>query len=145
MHAVYPWNMTLIGRISSRDSLLVLRLNVSSTPHAWTPRDLDFSLTNNWCVVWDPPLVAQLCCLSHWCSISHRPHYIHEDTLAHPGDRCLTTLWYFGARALRNTGPCRAWDPPYVGPPLLVVKQRPRTGRYTSPLVSSYIFVQRRD
>ena len=64
MHAVYPWNVTLTGRITFSGSFLVLRLNASSTPHAWTPRDLGFSLTGNWCVVWDPPLVAQLFCLT---------------------------------------------------------------------------------
>jgi len=42
MHAAYPWNVTLLGLTSPRGSLLVLRLNTSFTPHAWTPRDLGF-------------------------------------------------------------------------------------------------------
>jgi len=58
MHAAHPWNVTLTSRISSSGSLPVLRLNVSSTPHAWAPRDLGFSLTGNWCVVWDQPQVT---------------------------------------------------------------------------------------
>jgi len=58
MHVVYPWNVTLSGFIASSGYLLVLRLNASSTPHAWAPRGLGFSLTDNWCVVWDPPLMA---------------------------------------------------------------------------------------
>ena len=36
------------------------------------PRNLGFSLTDNWCLVWDPPLVAQLYCLDSRCPIS--PH-----------------------------------------------------------------------
>ena len=44
MHATYPWNITLTGLSSSSGSLLVLRLNASFTPHAWTPRDLGFSI-----------------------------------------------------------------------------------------------------
>jgi len=44
MHAAYPWNATLMGLSSSSGSLLVLRLNALFTPHAWTPRDLGFSL-----------------------------------------------------------------------------------------------------
>jgi len=119
MHAAHPWNVTLTGRYSS--SLLVLRLNTSSTPHARTPRDLGFSLSYNWCVVWDPPLVAQLCCLSHRCPMSHRPHYTVEDTSVHLGDRLLTTPRHFGSRALRDTGPRCSWDPTYVAPSLLVV------------------------
>ena len=44
MHAVYPWNVTLTSLSSSSYSLLVLCLNASFTPHAWTPRNLGFSL-----------------------------------------------------------------------------------------------------
>jgi len=44
MYAVYPWNVTLMGLSASSGSLLVLRLNALFTPHAWTPRDLGFSL-----------------------------------------------------------------------------------------------------
>ena len=72
-------------------------------------------------MVWDPPLVAQLCCSSHRCLISHRPHYIAEDTSVHPGDRCLTTLRHLGSRASRDTGPRCSWDLAYVAPSLLVV------------------------
>ena len=126
MHAAHPWNVTLMGRISSNGSLLVSRQNTSSTPYAWAPRDPGFSLIGNWCVVWDPPLVAQLCCLSHRCLTP-----LHcEDTSTHPGDQSLTTLRCLGACALRDTDPCHSWDPPYVGPPLLVVKRRSRIGRY---------------
>ena len=39
-------------------------------------------------------------------------------------------FFYLGTGALRNTGPCCSWDPPYVGPPLLAVKRRLRNGRY---------------
>jgi len=99
----------------------MLRLNASSTQHAWAPRDLGFSLADNWCVVWDPPLVTQLCCLSHRCPLSHRPPYIIEDTLVHLGDRSLTTLRHLDSCALRDTGPRYSWDPAYVAPPLLVV------------------------
>jgi len=117
MHATHPWNVTLTGRISSSVSLLVLRLNTSSTPHAWIPGDLGFSLTDNWCVVWGPPLVAQLSCSSHRCPISHHPH---------PGDRSLTTLRNLGPRASPDTGPHRSWDPAYVAPPLLAINYAPR-------------------
>jgi len=123
MHAAHPWNVTLIDRISSSGSLLVLRLNALSTPHAWTPRDLGFSLTGNWCVVWGPPLVAQLSCSSHRCPISHRPH---------PGDQSLTTLRHLGPRASRDTGPRRSWDPTYVAPSLLAVN-------YARGLVSTQV------
>ena len=34
------------------------------------PRDLGFSLNDNWCVVWDPPLVVQFYCLGSRCPIS---------------------------------------------------------------------------
>jgi len=121
MHAAHPWNVTLTGRISSSGSLLVLRLNASSSPHAWAPCDLGFSLTDNWRMVRDPLLVAQLCCSNHRFSISHRPHYAPEDTSAHLGDRSLTTLRHLGSRALRDTGPRRSWDPACVAPSLLAI------------------------
>jgi len=44
VHAAYLWNVTLTSLSSSSGSLLVLRLNALFTPHAWTPRDLGFSL-----------------------------------------------------------------------------------------------------
>jgi len=92
--------------------------------------DLDFSLTDNWCVVWDPPLVVQLCCSSHRCPTSHRRRDIVEDTSVHPSDRRLTTLRHLGSRASRDTGLRYSWDPPYAGPSLLAVKLHPRTSRY---------------
>ena len=79
-------------------------------------RDLGFSLTDNWCVVWDPPLVAQLYCSSYRCLTSHRPHDIVEDTSVHSSDYRLTTLQPLGSRASRDTGPRHSRDPPYVGP-----------------------------
>ena len=39
----------------------------------------------------------------------------------HPGDRCLTTLWFLGIRASRDTDPRRSWDPAYVASTSLVV------------------------
>ena len=85
------------------------------------PRDLGFSLIDNWCVVWGPPFMAQFYFLSHRCPISHRPHYTVEDTSVHPGDRRLTTPWHLGSRALRDTGPRLSWNPAYVTPSLLVI------------------------
>jgi len=113
--------MTLTGHISSSGSLLVLCMDVSSTPHTWTPRDLGFSLTDNWCMVRDPPLVAKLCCLSHRCPMSHRLHSVVEDPSAHPGDRRLTTLRRLDLHVLRDIGPHRSWDPAYMAPPSLAV------------------------
>jgi len=46
---------------------------------------------------------------------------LSSGTSVHPGDRCLTTLWFLGARALRDTGPRRSWDPAYVAPIVPVV------------------------
>ena len=62
MHAAHPWNVTLTSRLFPSGSLMVVHTTAFPTPHARTPRDLGFSLTDNWCVVWDPPLVAQLYC-----------------------------------------------------------------------------------
>jgi len=101
--------------------------------------DLGFSLIDNWCVVRDPPLVAQLCCSSHRCPTSHRPHDIAEDTSVHPSDRRLTTLRHLGSRALRDTDPRHSWDPPYAGPPLLAVKLLPRTGRYSEKNLCEFV------
>jgi len=114
MHAAYHWHIALMGLSSSSGSLLVLRLNALFTSHAWIPHDLGFSLLINWCEVQDPPLMAQLCCLSHRCPMSHRPHFVAEDTSTHPGDRRLTTLWHLGSRVLRDTDPRRSWDLAYV-------------------------------
>jgi len=135
MHATHPWNVTLPGRISSSGSLLVLRLSASSTPNAWTPRDLGFSLTDNWCVVWDPPLMAQLCCLSHRCPMSHRPHYIAEDTSVHPGDRLdhSSAPWL---TCLARHQPTPLVGPNLRGPIITSGQQHPRTS-HTSPSVSS--------
>ena len=55
-----------------------------------------------------------------WVSMSDLST-LSSGTSVHPGDRCLTTLWFLGARALRDTGPCRSWDPTYVAPILPVV------------------------
>ena len=44
-------------------------------------------------------------------------------TSVHPGDRCLTTLWFLGARASRDTDPHRSRDPAYVAPTLLLVNE----------------------
>jgi len=140
MHAIYPWNVTLTGRISSSGSFLVLRLNASSTPHAWTPRDLGFSLTGNWCVVWDPPLVAQLLCLTHRGPRT-RQHILMTNawplldppgalSVRHPGRTACGTqlMWPTPEQSsipwacrLQGIGPCHSWDPAYVTPRLLAV------------------------
>jgi len=140
MHAVYPWDVTLTGLISPSGSLLVLRLNASSTPQAWNPRNLGFSLTDNWCVVWDPPLVAQLHCLTRQ-GLRTRQHILMTEArplldplgvlfARHPGrTACGTHLtwprpdhsstpW---ACRLQGAGPCRSRDPTYVVPRLLAV------------------------
>ena len=130
MHATHPWNVTLTGRISFNGSSLVLRLNVPSTPHAWIPHDLGFSLTDNWCVIWDPPFVTQLCCSSHRCPICHRPRYTAEDTSAHPGDQSLTTLRHLGSHALRDIGPAALVGPSLRDPIISSSQRHPRTGRY---------------
>jgi len=157
MHATHLWNVTLAGRISSSGSLLVLRLNASSTPHAWAPRDLGFSLTDNWCVVWDPPLVAQLWCLTRQGPRT-RQHILMTDawplrdplgilSVRHPGRiACGTHLtwprpdhsstpW---ACRLQSSGPSRFVGPSLRGPTSTSSQLRPNTGRYTSPPVSSY-------
>jgi len=87
---------------------------------------------DNWCVVWDPPLVTQLRCLSHRCLMSHRPHRIAKDTYAHPGEQRLTTLRHLGSRALRDTGPCRSWDQ-LTWPTITSSQQCPRTGLVHKP------------
>jgi len=114
MHAAYPWNITQKGLGSSRGSLLGLHLNVSFTPHAWTPRDLCFSLTGNWCMVWDPPHVAQLSCLTRRC-LRTRQHILMRPMPDHS-----STSW---ARRLQGTSPRRSWDPAYVAPRLLAVNE----------------------
>jgi len=63
-------------------------------------RDLGFSLSDNWCVVWIHP---------SWPSSTVRVPMSDLSTLSsgtsiHAGDRCLTTLWLLGARASRDTG-----------------------------------------
>ena len=144
MHAAYPWNVTLTGLSSPSGSLLVLRLNVSYTPHAWILRDLGFSLTGNWCVVWDPPLVAQLHCLT-WPCPRTRQHILMTDAwtllnplgvpfprhsghtacgtqLTRPTPDHSSTSW---ACRLQGPGPCRTWDPIDVAPRQLVGTQPP--------------------
>ena len=100
MYAAHLWNMTLTGHISSSGSLFVLHLSASSTPHEWAPHYLGFSLTGNWCVVWDPPLVAQICCMSHRCSTSlHCRGHIRtswwsmSDHSSVPWRTCLARHW----------------------------------------------------
>jgi len=75
---------------------------------------------DNWCVFWDPPLVAQLCCLSHRCPMSHRPHCIAEDTSAHPGTTFDHSLapWLM---CLARHWPMSLVGPSLRGPPLLAV------------------------
>ena len=46
---------------------------------------------------------------------------VSSGTSVYPGDRCLTTIWFLGARASRDTDPRRSWDAAYVAPTLLVV------------------------
>ena len=126
MHATHPWNVTLSGRISSSGSLLVLRVTASSTAHAWAPRDLGFSLTDNWWVVWDPPLMAQLCCSNHRCPTS-----------LHCWGHISTSWWSTSDHSSTPwlTCPSKHWHALLVGPSLrgLIItsgQRRPRTGRY---------------
>jgi len=51
-------------------------------------RDLGFSLTNNWCMIWDPLLVAHLYCLDLMSDLST----LFSDKSVDPDDRCLNTL-----------------------------------------------------
>jgi len=88
--------------------------------------------------------MALLYCLSQRCSISHRPHYIAEDTSAHPGDQSLTTIRRLGSHALQDTGPCRLWDPAYVAPPILVVNDARGLVGTQAPSLELYL-VQGRD
>jgi len=128
MHAAHPWNVTLTGRISSSDSLLVLHLNASSTPHARTSRDLGFSLTDNWCVVWDPPLVAQLCCLSHYvrCLIALTMLLrTHQHILVIDLWPLFATLAHMLCETLAHTA--RGTN---LQGPIITSGQRPRTGRF---------------
>jgi len=79
-------------------------------------RDPGFSLTANWCVVWDPPLVAQLCCSSHWCSTSLHYLVTRRYILA-------AEVWPpFGTLAqVPRENPRRSWDPTFMAPSPLVV------------------------
>jgi len=61
--------------------------------------------------------VVQLYCLGLMSDLST----LSSGTSVPPGDPCLTTLWLLGARASRDTGPRRSWDPAYVAPILPVV------------------------
>ena len=89
-------------------------------------RDLGFSLTDNWCVICDPLLVAHLYCLD-----------LRSPTSPH----CLATSRYIPMTdvwpllAPWRTCFARYWlallvGPAYEAPTLLVVSQRPGTGRY---------------
>ena len=93
------------------------------------PRDLGFSLTDNWRVIWDPPLVAHLYYLGFRCSISPhclvaRRYILMTDVwpILVPWHTCFVRYW-----------PTPLVGPAYVAPTLQVVSQRPGTGRYTSP------------
>jgi len=71
--------------------------------------DLGFSLTDNWCVVWDPPLVAQLCCSSHRCLTS-----------LHCRGHISTSWWSMSDHSLVPWRTClaRHWPMPHVEPTL---------------------------
>jgi len=60
MHADHPWDVTLTSLLFPRGSLIVTCPTASSTPHAWTFCDLDFSLTECWNVAWKLPFFFQL-------------------------------------------------------------------------------------
>jgi len=112
MHASYPWNVTLTGLSSSSGTLLVLRLNASFTPHAWTPRDLGFSL-----------LITGV-----WSGI----HLTWPSSVAWVTDvRChiALTLRHLGSRVSRDPGPRRSWTQ-LMWPTITSAQRRPRTGRY---------------
>jgi len=56
-------------------------------------RDLGFSLTDNWYVIWDPPFVVQLWCSSPRCSTSPHCLVVHRYILE-------TNVWpHFGSLA----------------------------------------------
>jgi len=69
MHAAHPWTWPL--QAISFQWLYTLC-------HTWTRRplymqvnrDLGFSLTDNWCVIWDPPLMAHVYCFGFRCPTS---------------------------------------------------------------------------
>lgn len=89
----------------------------------------------NWCVVWDPPLVAQLRCFNlprsedtsvytnDWCLTTHRPsgilsarhsrHTICGTHLTWSRPDHSSTPW---ACCMQGVGPCHSWDPAYVAP-----------------------------
>jgi len=88
--------------------------------------DLGFSLTDNWCVIWDPLLVAYLYCLGLRCPTS--PHCLVASRyilmtdvwpLLAPWRTCFARYW-----------PALLVRPAYVAPTLPVVSQRLGTGRY---------------
>jgi len=54
------------------------------------PRDLSFSLTDNWRVIWDPLLVAHLYLLFGFPMSDLST--LSSGTSVHPDDECLTTL-----------------------------------------------------
>ena len=136
MHAAYPWNVTFTGLSSSNGSLLVLRLNASFTPHAWTPRDLGFSLliTGVWSGTHLPWLSSPVWVTDVRCHIAltllprtHQHILVNDawplfDTLAHVP---CETLSYVG-RETQLT-----W------PTITSSQRRPMTSRYTSPPISS--------
>ena len=154
MHAIYPWNVTLMGLSSSSGFILVLRLNALFTPHAWAPRDLGFSLlvtsvSSEIYLSWPSSTVWLADVRGHvstfwWLTPEHS-----------------STLWAYRLRgtldvplvgpSLRDPWPlldilgvpsARHWlmllvRPNLRGPTSTSSQRRPRTGRYTSPPVSS--------
>ena len=103
--------------ISFHGSILVLCLNASSTLHTWTlvTYASPFLITSVWSrnhLSW--PSSAIRVPMSDLSTLS-------SGTPVHPSNRCLTTLWFLGARALQDTGPRCLWDPAFVAPILLVV------------------------
>jgi len=78
------------------------------------PRDLGFSLTDNWRVIWDLPLVVMFL-MSDLSTLSSGTS-IHPDNFS----------WLLGARALRILAHATR-GPVYVAPTLPVVSQCPGT------------------
>jgi len=108
---------------SSGPVLCVTPERVVHSTHMGT-HDLGFSLTDNWCVIWDPLLVAHLYCLGFRCPTS--PHclvasryILMTDVQPHLAPWRTCFAWYWPALLV---------GPAYVAPILPVVSQCPRTG-----------------
>jgi len=96
-------------------------------------RDLGFSLTDNWCVIWDPLLVAHLYFLGFRCPTS--PYYLVASRYI-----LMTDVWpplVPWCTCFAGCWPALLVQPAYVAPTLPVVSQHSGTGRYTSPPASS--------